>query len=355
LQDPAALSSVVREGIGRFFLKNGVPLLTTEVSLIEPGTGWAAAFDALAVEEARRTCLDAGFIVRDIVPAAIALGQAAGNGELTWTDGSVQAQLAYRDRDLVAIRQLRVLHEDPTSGEEPPYSRVPLELLRECPMRYADAYGAALLCRGARPMLSIRERSGAGSGRRTRLLIAATVLCISVIAALLAPPLLATRSAARARSRLAMISPQARQAHEVERELDQISKTLARVADIEAERPSFTLLLARITDALPAQTAIVAFEADSSKVTIVVLAPRSSQVTEALEKVSGVASPHIVGPITPATTRVGQMERMIVQFWLLPPYRNGDATVTAGAANKQTGARLPQSHARTAHGTGAPL
>lgn len=327
LRDPAALSAVVREGASRFFLKNGVPLLTTGVTLIEPGTGWAAAFEAPVVEQVQRACTDAGFALRMIVPAAVAIGQVAQSNELTWTDGNVQAKFTYRNRELVASRQRRVTGYGGDSAEAAAalLSHPALEALGDNAMHYADAYGATRIDRGERMILFADGASRVGAASRTRMRIAATTFCMSVLAALVAPPILAVRSATLARERLALIAPEARKAKGIERELDQVTSTLQRVSEFAAERGSLTVLLERITAALPKHAAIVSLEVDSARGTIVALAPRASQVTDALERVGGIASPQVVGPITPMTTRAGVVERVTVRFWLVPPARTGNS------------------------------
>jgi hypothetical protein len=331
LQDSAALSAVIREGAGRFFLKNGIPLVTTDVTLIEPGTGWAAAFEAPVVEQVRRACIDAGFTLRAIVPTAVAIGQVANSGELTWTDGSIQARLAYRDRELVACRQLRAPRSDGDNATvtEPLLSLPALVALGDDVACYADALGATRIERGERLALEVTRASRVGAASRIRTRIAATMFCVSVLAALAVPPLFAVRSAARARQRLVLIAPEARKARGIERELNQISSTLQRVSEFAAERGPVTLLLARVNAALPEHAAIIALEIDSAGGTMVALAPRASQVTDALERVSGVANPQVVGPITPATTRAGVAERVTVRFRLVEQGRREDDATRA--------------------------
>jgi hypothetical protein len=155
------------------------------------------------------------------------------------------------------------------------------------------------------------------------------MFCVSVLAALAVPPLFAVRSAARARQRLVLIAPEARKARGIERELNQISSTLQRVSEFAAERGPVTLLLARVNAALPEHAAIIALEIDSAGGTMVALAPRASQVTDALERVSGVANPQVVGPITPATTRAGVAERVTVRFRLVEQGRREDDATRA--------------------------
>ncbi len=355
LRDSAALSAVIREGAGRFFLKNGIPLLTTDVTLIDPGTGWAAAFEAPAVEQVQRACIDAGLALRAIVPAAVALGQVATSGELTWTDGYVQAQLAYRDRKLVASRQLHVPKRDDESADPkaPPFSDPALEMRGDDAMRYADAYGATRIARGDPMVLSIGNASRISAVSRTRIRIAASMFGVSVLAALAMPPLLATRSTARARTRLALIAPEARKARGIASDLDKVSNTLRQVSEFASEGSSVTVLLERITASLPEHAAIVSLEVDSSRGTMVALAPRASQITDALERVSGVGSPQVVGPIIPTTTRAGVVERVTVRFWLVPQARTESADSVGNPASVSMKASPPEVDAASTSRSGA--
>jgi len=339
LRDSAALSAVIREGSGRFFLKNGVPLATSDVAVIEPGTGWAAAFEAPVVEQVQRACTDAGLALRAIIPAAVALGQVAQSGELTWTDGNVQAQLAYRDRQVVASRQLRVPRCNGECMETVDMLPHPaLQQLGDNASNFADAYGATRIERGELLALSIGGAPRVGTTSHTRTRIAATTFCMSALAALVVPPLLAVRSTTRARERLALIGPEARKASGIERELDQVSSTLQQLSEFAPECGSVTVLLERITAALPEHAALVSLEVDSARGTIVALAPRAAQVTDALERVAGIASPQVVGPITPVTTRARVVERVTIRFWLVPSARTGPADSVGDPGHSPEGA-----------------
>jgi hypothetical protein len=358
LKDSAALSAVVREGAGRFFLKNGIPLVTTDVNLIEPGTGWAAAFDAPVVEQVQRACTDAGFTMQSIMPAAIAIGQVVGNGELKWLDGQMQAELSYHDRELTAIRQLRVA-PDSEWAKQPEEDDLPLPgptsgSLEGDTMRYADAYGATRVERGARMTLPIGNASRVDASSRIRLRIAAAVLFTSMIAALVVPPLLAIRSATRARTELALIAPEARKARDIERELNQVSDALQRVSEFAAESRSITFLLERLAAALPDHAAVVTLELDSARGTMVVLAPHTSQVTDALERMNVVTGVQVVGPITPTTTRAGVVERATIRFVLVRAANGVNTNTIEDTVRATETASPPVARTMTKHDSGGP-
>ncbi len=327
LTDGAAVEAVVREGAGRFFLRNGVQLLTSGVRLEKPGTAWAAAYDARVVEEVERTCGSMGrrITLRAIVPAAVALGYAVASGRegarLVWRDGDVHTMLVFDTGTLASIRRR------PTYGDEGGESEnereetslsAALHALGERAFAFADAYGAARIPRGE-PLSAPLGGASATSGTpprlaRRKLAIATTACLLSGTVALLGPGLVAAHSAHQSRARLASIEKELRQAERAERELALVSDALGEVADFEGSRRSATMLLANIARALPKGAALVAFHADTAGGTLVALSQRAALIMTALEKVKGIASPEIVGPVTREMAGSSDVERVTVRF-----------------------------------------
>ena len=60
-----ALRSIVREGAPRFFLRNGIPLVTSGVRVEEPGSLWAVAFDVPEVRAVESACRTLGVRLRN--------------------------------------------------------------------------------------------------------------------------------------------------------------------------------------------------------------------------------------------------------------------------------------------------
>ena len=50
--DARLVAQLVREGVGRFFLGNGRPLVTTGARIEDPGVAWCAALDADTLRQA---------------------------------------------------------------------------------------------------------------------------------------------------------------------------------------------------------------------------------------------------------------------------------------------------------------
>jgi hypothetical protein len=345
LTDRAAVEAVVREGAGRFFLRNCAPLLTSGVRMEEPGTAWAAAYETSVVEEVERACRSTRQRIthRAIVPTAVALCRAVTAGReyarLDWIDGDVRTMLTFESGTLASIRRLPThgdgnggseseskseskrekesKSENESAGEDGSLSAALLPL-GERAFDFADAYGATRVARDE-PLRAPLGGASATSGAptrlaRRRLAVALTAFIIAGIVALAGPGLVAARSAYQSRARLASMEKGLRQTERAERELGLVSDALGEVAEFEGSRRSATMLLAEMASALPRGAALVAFHADSAGGTLVALSQRASQVTTALEKVEAIASPEIVGPVTRELAGSGDVERVTVRF-----------------------------------------
>jgi hypothetical protein len=339
LTDAAALEALVHEGAGRFFLRNGVPLITTGVRLVQPGTVWAAAFEAPVVEGVERACRAADLRLQAIVPTATALAHAvrtSASGErFVWMDGGVRTELTLSEGRVESVRRLPSDRAGArsagcsTGGDAadtadscPPPPVEALQKLGERALDFADAYGATRMAQrlGRDEPLVLRAGSAAlGSSRhsepsRSRLAIAASVFILAAASAIAGPSLVATHSARDARSRLRSMETRVAEAESKETELSRVSRALSEVAGFQRSRRSATALLVDLARALPKEAALVALDVDTTGGTLVALGARASQVTTALEKVKEIASPEIVGPVTRESVGSREVERVTVRF-----------------------------------------
>jgi hypothetical protein len=339
LDDVATLESMVREGAGRFFLKNGVPLVTTAVRLVQPGVAWAAAFDAPVVDEIERACKAVDLHLQAIVPTATALAHAVtsatGGEPLVWTDGAIRTELTFSEGRVESVRRLpststREYPADSTTdgdvsgivdvGQPPPVEA--LGKLGDRALAFADAYGAIRLAQRVtrdEPLVLQAGSAALGSSRHAepstnRLAVATLALIVAAAGAIAGPSLAAIHSARDARSRLRSIEEEVTRAGSEEADLSRVSRALSEVASFESSRRSTTMLLADLTRALPKEAALVALNVDTTGGTLVALGARASQVTTALEKVNKIASPEIVGPVTRETAGTREVERVTVRF-----------------------------------------
>lgn len=324
LEDARMLAGLVREGASRFFLRNGAPLATTGVRVVEPGVVWAAALDERVVRQVEAGCRGAGLRVDRFVPAVAALGRAFPDGEIHWPDGPAVAEVRVAGGELVSVRRLAAGQ----APETPPPAALPaLARLGDDAWRYADAYGAAAL--PAWEPLTFRPASGGDDAvPRWRLAIAGAGLAAAVSFVALGPAFRAMQAEDEAAGRLASVSSRHRVATESDAELGRVTDALWEAAEFDARAYSPTLLLADVSAALPPGSAMITFRADSASGSLVALAPRAAAVVAPLEKVPGVAAPEIVGPVTRETLLGREVERVTIRFTIDPSRRGGKEPAT---------------------------
>lgn len=310
LDDPRLLAEVVREAAGKFFLRNGAPLVTTGVRPVSPGAAWAAALDARTVREVEAGCRRAGLRVDRFVPAVAVLGRALGDGAVVWPDGEVAAEVRIEGGELQSVRRMPAAD----APHAAPSDLVPaLARLGSEGWRFADAYGAAALPEWE-PLVLRSAAGGAGHVAGWRLAAAGGALAAALAFAAVAPALRAAGAEREAAERVAEVQERRRAAAGTEAELARVTAALGEVSAFAERRYAQTLLLADLTAALPTGSALVAFRADTAGGSIVALAPRAAAVVQPLERVPGIAAPEIVGPVTRETAAARPVERVTVRF-----------------------------------------
>jgi hypothetical protein len=320
LVSPQALSQLVREGAGRFFMRNGIPLLTTGVRVVGPGEVWAAAVDQQTVQEVEAACRRRGLRLRAIAPAAVALGGAVVGDLILWRDGEFCLEVHRSEGEITGVRRFRA--DGTAEDDAPPRVVDALGPLGEGAWRYADAYGAALLPAGE--ALILRPRRGADPDRvvpRWRFAAALCTCLLSLLACLLLPGIVAHRAGAEAAARTAALDGERRLASEAEAELARVTGALAEVAAFDAGRRSPTLLLADLARALPDGSALLTIRVDSVAGTLVALSPRAASVLDPLERLPGITSLEVVGPVTREVLAERPLERVTLRFQL---HREGE-------------------------------
>jgi hypothetical protein len=275
-----------------------------------PGIVWAGALDEPAARAAEAGCRAAGLQVDAFVPAAVALAHGLEDGRHLWADGAVAAEVEVAGGTLTAVRRLSAAT---AQGDARPVAA--LAALGEQGWRFADAYGAAVL--PAAEPLAVRR--GEGGRRREdvppwRLGVAAAAACIALAGAAVAPAWRAMQAEERAAATLAQVQRQRRAASAAERELATVTRALREVAAFDSARRSPILALADLARALPEGSALVAVRADTAGGSIVALAPRAAAVMAPLERVPGIGSPEIVGPVTSEVAAGRRVERVTVRF-----------------------------------------
>jgi hypothetical protein len=318
LDDPRVLAQIVREGASKFFLRNGVPLATTGVRIVEPGVVWAAALDERVVRQVEAACREAGLRAERFVPSVAVLGRALADGDVLWPDGGSVAEVRLAGGEMVSVRRLGAAQ---AAAGPPPVASPALARLGEDAWRYADAYGAASL--PAWEPLVMRPAAADADTPRWRLALAGGALSAAVLVAALAPAVRAMRAEDEAAGRVAAVQARHRAAVDTDRELARVTAALREAAEFGRNRYSATLLLADVTAALPAGSALVSFQADSASGSLVALAPRAAAIVQPLEKVPGIAAPEIVGPVTREALLGRELERVTIRFAIDPSRREG--------------------------------
>ncbi|HEY7877798.1 MAG TPA: hypothetical protein VIC55_06220 [Gemmatimonadaceae bacterium] len=316
LSAPRALAAVVREHAGRFFLKNGVPLVFTAAWVESPGCIWIAGFEEPDVTAIIAACRDARLPVSAIVPTAVALRCVVDESQITWADGDVSVKITYAERRLVQVRRI------PSAGPAPglPLFVESVASLGAQAAHVMDAAGAARTPSTEALALHTRHLDHRETPTRRRSTLVAVSCTVAISLAVLSPGIAASLVLRRAEARATVIGPRAAAAEKDARMLDSTSAVLDALAAFANSRRSMTLLLAEVTRALPDSSTLLALQIDSSGTgNIVAVASHAAAIVDAVERVPSFTSPEIVGPVTHESLGGHTVERVTVRFRVLAP------------------------------------
>lgn len=315
--DASALTRLVSESTSRFFLRNGVPLVTTGVRRDRDGDseGWGAAIEQPVIAALEAACRAHKLRLAAVLPTLAVIPHALHGDSLTWDDGEVCAHVTLSGGRLASVRRTLPDAAAPASEHDAPRVAVPqLAALGADGWRFADAYGAAVA--SVRDPLAYRPaRAASAAPISTRRLVAAGIACaLALASAILAPTLTARYVAAQATGALAALARQRRAAEGAESDLVHVSRALDEVAAFDSDRHPATLLVNDLARALPTGGALVTLRVDSAGGTLVALAPRAAALIERLEHVPGLATPTFVGPVTREVAASSEVERVAIRF-----------------------------------------
>ncbi|MGH7334197.1 MAG: hypothetical protein ACREKS_15935 [Candidatus Rokuibacteriota bacterium] len=314
ITDADTLAAIIREGVGSFFLKNGVPLITTGARAERAGAALAAALDLPSVEAIRKACRARGWRLGFIAPAAVVLPLALEDQCFAWADGRLVLEITCSER---ALGSVRTRLAGATDSVKPPTQPTPaLATLGVRAVRFADAYGAAVLETGE--PLALNPLTGgpwSGAEARRRLILPGIVLLMG-IASLVLSPLAASWAAKRAEARLGEVRPDQSQAMaSALSQLDRVTNMLEDLRGFAASRTSATVLLGEMTRALPDGSMLATFELDEVRgVQVVVLTPRPGAVLSALERLPGIGSAELVGPVRRESVAGRELQQVAVRL-----------------------------------------
>jgi hypothetical protein len=319
ISDGRAVSALVRESAGRFFLKNGIPLLTSRARADSPGVAWVAAFDEPVVRSVVTFCATRGLRFRLALPALVSIGYALESvpGSVECRDGDVIARAAYDHNTLIESARGRSDEEHCPREVSPQYDvSSPLAELGPGATNFVDAYGATQV--GTLEPLAITAgdvRLWASKGvPRWRVTLASVAFALALVLSFLAPVARAWREEVRARHQLAQAAPKYRGALWTERELDKTTAALEDIEQFERQRRSLTLLLADLTHALSESSSLMSLRVDAEGGDLVALAPRGALLLSELADAQEITAPKITGPLTSETRGTTRLERATIQF-----------------------------------------
>lgn len=292
------LAGVVRESPGRFFRKNGVPLDTGGVSCAGDFV-WAAAYERPLLAAVERGCTAVRLTLVAAVPSVLAVARASVAPTIHWFDDDAWFAIV-RDQEGAPPNVRACL--GPRDVDATPQAVPGLQSLGLDAWTYADAYGAAV-GRGRESVAIRLSRTRSRHYSRRRLVAAAAACAVLWTAALVVPGMLRVRQAHRAARVLADLAASRHSYGAAMLRLDAATKQLDELARFDATRDRMTVLLDQLATALPADAAIIALRADSLGGSLVAIGPDAAELIDALEHVSCIASPEIVGPITHEVTQ----------------------------------------------------
>lgn len=313
ITDARVVAKLVRESPGRFFLKNGIPLMTTGVRLAGNAGAWGGALDEPVVRAIADACRRQRLSLRGIVPTVLVLGRSLEDDRIVWRDGDVVAELTLKDGAPATIRRI-------SSGREHEEGsatvRAPLRALGTEAWRFADAYAAAMT-RDDEPLAARPGRAATGEAPgapRWRIAIAASAMVLAALAAAFAPGVAATRASRQAERSLHALGPARGAVVRTESDLRRVSAALDEVGAFADRRRSALGFLASMSDALPPTAQLVAMRLDSAGGHLVALSPRAGDALSRIERLSDIEAPEIIGPVTREYVGQQEKERVTIRF-----------------------------------------
>lgn len=305
VSDPELLGAIVRESAGTFFLKAESTLLTTGVRSIGSQSALAGALEQDTVAAIRSACRAGRLRLRRVAPTAVALPLALDGDPIVWHDGSIFIEIGRSERK---IESIRVRPCDVANRPEVHGTPVPrLAALGEDAIRFADAFGAALL--DALEPLALDpavEGPWTAVGRRRRTLVTATIACTGLLCLVLSP-LAATGTRYRAESVSALVN--AEQWQRIGASLDQLDHVTTALEELRAfssSRIGSTELLAALSTALPEGHVLLDLELSGHQVQMIALTSDPSALLAAVRTVPALRSPSFLGAVS--QQRLGSLD-----------------------------------------------
>ncbi len=258
-----ALTDAVRLNSQRFFLRNGSPLLTSNVVRRE-GELWCASVEEPVVAALAEACRAAGILFRGCIPSSTISATAAAPGA---------------DALLSSAAYCAAVH-----GERSPF----------------------LIDPGA-PLRATRRRRAIRASLAFSILVASAGIAV-------APALRAILRERAATSRLRELGTRSTAPLAAMRDLASAAEVVRRVNAFASSRRSAVALLGSLSQVLPESTAIVSFHIDSVGGTLVALTPVGGTILPDISRATGIVSAEITGAVTRETMGGAAVQRQVTAF-----------------------------------------
>ncbi len=316
ITDADALSAIVRQAVGTYFLKNGVPLVTTRVQPAGAGAALAAALDRPCVEAIRAACRVQGWRVGPIAPTAVALTRSLTGPSFRWSDGPLTIEVWCSEAGLLDVVRTRPARAEDL--DETALAPVPaLASLGADALRFADAFGAAAI--DSREPLAVQpdgfEFRRMALPRRSLTLGGA--MLATAVALIGLSPLAAKWAGQRAVAHVGHLRPGRWQVISTSlAQLDRVSAILQQARSFADTRTSIGGLLGELARLLPDQSAVLGFEwldgERRGEITVVTTNPPA--VLAAVRRLPGVATVELLGSISRQTVAGQDLQRVTIRF-----------------------------------------
>jgi hypothetical protein len=335
LGNPRAMARVVAESPHWFFLRNGAPVTTGGVRLVDERSAWAAAFERPVVETIAHACREARMRLDAVVPTAAVLHAGLADQAVSWIDGGVRCDIVYEGHVLHSvIRTPSTAAVGDASSAHVPGDR--LAGIGRDAWRYADALGAVTA--GPREPLRLGAKAltgppaqGVSSWRGAATYLAAITALLLVA---VTPGLRAWRTEVLAEREVRARASGRHGVAVTAQQLERVTRALAEGADFARHRRSHLSLLTSLTKAFPTNAWVMALRTDSTGGHLVSLSGGAAGVLAAMDSVEGITGAVLLGPVTNEVAGAREVERATIRFrWsgaicTAPPESCGNAGET---------------------------
>jgi hypothetical protein len=296
VRDPRVLSAIVQQNTSRYFRQTGAPLVTTPVAQREGDRAWAGAIDAPIIDAIADIGVEHRFSSVAVAPIAAVLGYAAPDSGFTWYDGDLGLSLRYTGARLAECRCLPSFLLEGEHGSGATVAGA-LRPLGEDALRFAAAYAAAHGC--AASPLAVRPERGARERATRRLATAGAAFALALAFVALAPTIAAMRVERAAAARMRSLAPRTMPAERIAGAVADSARLLSQLVAFQRTASSKTLLLASMSCAIEEPAMLLSLRLEPSGGTLTALAPTAAALLTMLGEVPEIASPVIVGSVTP--------------------------------------------------------